>query len=50
MFVVSQCYKVFIFNFEGGAFGDEGVHLYAQGVPAHPQNPQFSTPGCDGLV
>ena len=34
-----RCFIKFSFHFEGGAFGSEGVHLHAQGVLAHPQNP-----------
>ena len=35
-------YKVFydaFLSFRGGAFGNKGVHLCAQGVLAHPPNP-----------
>ena len=42
IFVGSKCYKVFhevYIKFRGGAFGDEGVHLCAQGVLVHLQNP-----------
>ena len=36
-------YDLFLLFLEG-VFGNERVHLLAQGVLAHPQNPQFSTP------
>ena len=37
------CLMTFFFCFEEGALGNERVHLLAQGVLAHPQNP-YSPP------